>query len=774
MSTLTLREKVAQLGSCWIFELLRPDNTLDPERLSSLLEHGVGQITRVSGASTLGPVEAAAVANEIQRFLADETRPGLPAIVHEECLDGYMAADATSFPQSIGAAATFDPALIEAAARIAARQMRAAGVHQGLSPVLDIGRDPRWGRIEETFGEDPYLVAMMACAHIRGLQGDSLAAGVIATAKHFVAHGMPEGGMNAAPPHLGERELRDVHLRPFEAAVREADVRSVMHAYHEIDAVPCAANRRLLREILRDEIGFAGTIVSDYSGIEELVLSHAIADDLDSAALMGLAAGIDIELPSTVAYSDRLERLVAAGALDESAIDEAVTRSLRQKIELGLLDDPFVVPGDPERSHDEADAALATDIAARSAVLVQSGGALPLGPTQRVAVVGPNAASGRNLLGDYGYEAHIDSLAEFAAMPGNPLRAFVPEDLVADTAHIETILDALRRLAPEADIVHAPGGGLTQASDAEIDEAVALCESADVAVIVVGERSGLTDDCTCGEARDRMSLDLLGRQQELIERVAATGTPTVVVVVGGRPPALETVAPLVDSILFAWLPGAHGADGIARVLLGHESPGGKLPVNVARHAGQVPSFYRHHPSGGQSRWKGRYADGDNRPMWVFGHGLSYTSFEFGELRIEDQVVDPLGTIRLSCQVSNAGRRSGDEVVQLYITDDRASVVRPVRQLEGFVRVTLAPAESARVHFEIPIAQLAFHDAAMRRVVEPGSMTIAIGSSSADLPLTTSIEIGGEVTEFERPPICGTAVRVERSGAANVEKDSQAP
>ncbi len=759
---MTLPEKIAQLGSCWIFELLDSDNRLDRAKMEQMLAHGIGHITRVSGASTLTPRQAAAVSNDIQVFLKEETRLGVPAIVHEECLDGYMAAQATSFPQSIGIAASFDPELLEQAAGVAARQMRAAGAHQGLAPVLDIGRDPRWGRIEETYGEDPYLTSVMASSYIRGLQGDDLASGVVATAKHFVAHGWPQAGLNAAPVHLGQRELRDVHLRPYEAAVWEADVQSFMHAYHEIDGVPCAANRWLLQTVLRDEMGFDGTVVSDYNGIEELVHSHAIADDFSAAAIMALEGGIDIELPSTAAYDGRLAELVADGRLDEALIDRAVTRLLTQKARLGLFDQRLVDPDDPVRVHGTADAELAARMAARSVVLAHhQNNVLPLDGRKSIAVVGPAADDPRVLLGDYAYEVHIEALVEFSQAQDNPLHTMVPDGMSADCDHIETILGALRTASPDARFSHVAGGALYDATDNEIAEAVAVATDADVAVVVVGERSGLTDDCTCGEARDRKDITLPGRQQELIEQVAATGTPTVVVVVGGRPLALESVVEQVDAVLIAWLPGAHGASGVARVLLGEVNPGGKLPVTFPRDVGQVPTYYRHHPSAGSSRWKITYADGDNRPLWPFGHGLSYTTFDTSDLVVSDDVVSPDGSVTVSCTVTNTGTMAGDEVLQLYVTDDRASVIRPVRQLEGFARVSLEPGERATVSFALPVAQLAFHDASMRRVVEPGTMTVSIGRSSTDRSLVGHFAIDGEVTEMLRPPICGTRVMFER-------------
>ena len=540
LGRMTLEEKLAQLGSIWVFEVLDVDR-VEPGKAQERLGAGIGQITRVAGATSFEMPVVAALANEIQRFLVQGTRLGIPAIVHEECLHGLVARDAVCFPQSIGLAAAWDPELLEALASSFARQLRAMGAHQGLAPIFDVARDPRWGRIEETYGEDPYLIAALGVAYVRGLQ-EGGGAPVLATGKHMVGHGLPEGGMNRAPAHIGPRELRDVYLWPFEAAVREAGMRSMMHAYEDVDGVPCVASRELFTTTLREEWGFDGIVVSDYAGIDELVESHAIVGDLGAAAALALEAGIDVELPSTAAFGAPLAQALAAGDVDPALVDRAVARVLAVKFELGLFEAPYVDAA-AARPPLETDRALARDAARASIVLLENDGTLPLrDDLATIAVIGPNADSARNLLGDYAHVAHIETLLE---MRDNPIGFPVPDDLdLSDELEgRSTILDAIReRCAHGAEVRFAAGGDVLDASDAEIAEAADAARGADVAIVVVGERSGLTLACTCGEMRDRMELGLPGRQEELVAAVAATGTPVVLVLVAGRPLAIPEAA----------------------------------------------------------------------------------------------------------------------------------------------------------------------------------------------------------------------------------------
>jgi beta-glucosidase len=752
LARMTRAEKVAQLGSFWAFDVVR-ESGLDPDRLTALAIDGIGQVTRLAGSTNLRPIEVAETANAIQRYLVESTRLGIPAIVHEECLHGLIASDAPCFQQSIGAAASFDPDAVTAMAATIRRRMLLTGARHALAPVLDISRDPRWGRIEETYGEDPYLAAELGCAYIVALQGSDLADGVIATAKHMVGHGLAEGGLNQAPAHIGPRELRDEQLFPFEAAVRWAGIASVMPAYCDVDGVPCHASTELLGGILRGEWGFDGIVASDYIGVEMIATAHQLTDDLGEAARLALAAGVDAELPRTAAYGAPLSAGIADGRIDDGLLDAAVARVLRMKFRLGLFDRPFVAV--PDRATldglavDEAQAARV--LAERSLVLVENDGILPLAAShRRVAVIGPIADSARDLLGDYSHLVHMETLREMRdgadalGIVGDG-EVIEPDDELIGR---RTILDALRTALSDTDVRHAAGTGISTGSDEDLAAAVALARSSDVAIVVLGERSGLTDDSTTGEFRDRSGLGFMGRQQELLEAVVGSGTPVVLVVVSGRPLAIEWAATHCAAILLAWVPGDAGPDAIADVLTGTVNPGGKLPVSVPRTVGQVPLTYRHHPTGGHSQPKGDYVDGPVTPLWPFGRGLSYTSFRVDRLRLDrDQIATADGELTIMVDVENTGRRSGDEVIQLYVRDVEASVARPVLELRGFRRVTLQPGECRTVSFILSAEQFAYVGADHRRVIEPGAITIRVGTSSVDLPLTATVRLVGPVVEL---------------------------
>ncbi len=750
LARMTLREKIAQLGSLWSFEIVGT-GTFRRERAAERLADGIGQVTRLAGATNLAIGDVAALANEIQHYLVEETRLGIPAIIHEESLHGLLSRDAPCFAQAIGAAAAWDPALLEAMATTIRRRMLASGARHALSPVLDIARDPRWGRIEETYGEDPYLAAVLGCAYIRGLQGDDIARGVVATGKHMVGHGMAEGGLNQAPAHVGPREVRDEQLFPFEAAVREVGLASIMPAYCDVDGVPCHASVELLTTILRDEWGFDGIVVADYTGIEMLKTLHRMTGDLATAAVLGLTAGVDVELPSSVAYGEPLERAIAEGRFDEALVDLSVGRVLRLKHHLGLFDDPYVPSPSAATlaAIEQEEARVARELARRSLVLVENDGVLPLSPaTRRIAVVGPIADSARELLGDYSHLLHIQTLAEMRQQ-GNAFGFPLTDEIVPvdELAGRRTILDAIRERLPDATIEHARGCGIHDGSTDEIVAAADLAASAEVAIVVVGERSGLTDDATTGEFRDRRDLGLFGRQQELLEAVVASGTPVVLVVVSGRPLALEWAAERCAAVVLAWVPGDAGPDAIADVLSGEVNPGGKLPISFPRNVGQLPLSYRHHPSGGRSNWKGDYVDGPVAPLWPFGFGRSYTSFEVSNLRVDRaQMETDGGEVAIAVEVMNVGARCGDEVVQLYVRDEEAGVARPVLELRGFARVALEPGERRTVTFCLGAEQLAYTGADHRRVVEPGTISLFVGCSSADLSLRASVELVGPIVD----------------------------
>lgn len=752
LARMTLEEKLAQLGSAWVFQMLSGDQ-FSEERAAAILHHGLGQVTRIAGASSFTPRRSAEVANAIQRLLVDETRLGIPAIVHEEICSGVMARGSTIYPQAIGMAATFDPELNRRIADSMRIQMRATGSHQGLSPVLDVTRDPRWGRTEETYGEDPYLVARMGTEFVRGLQGESLRDGVIATAKHFVGYGAAEGGMNWAPAHIGEREMREVYLHPFEAAVAETNVRSVMNGYHEIDGVPCAADEVLLDDVLRGEWGFDGIVVSDYFAVDQLAVYHRLASSKSAAAAMALNAGIDAELPSTDCYSAPLLEALERDEVQIAVIDRAVARTLALKFELGLFEDPYVAV---ESAADWTDTtehrALARDAARRSIVLLSNDGALPLRPGARVAVIGPNADAARNLFGDYAYPAHIESLLDMRDR-SNVFDIPIPADVKVDRAVLDTpsILDALRSRLGDS-IVYARGCGINDEDTTGFAAAVEAAEGADVVVLVLGDKAGLTTECTSGEGRDRSSLDLPGVQEELARAVLATGTPVVTVLVVGRPCGSQRLINGSAAVILAWLPGQEGAGAISDVITGECNPGGKLPMSFPRNVGQVPSYYGHKVSGGRSHWHGDYVDGPATPLFPFGHGLSYTTFRL-EASVDTPTVGEGESVRVSVDLANIGEIVGDEVVQVYVRDPEASVTRPVLELKSFARVEVPAGGSKSITFELPIGQLGFYDRSSVYVVEEGEIEILVGTSSADLILAGAVLVkaSGTITKaFDGP------------------------
>jgi beta-glucosidase len=752
LARMTLEEKVAQLGSIWSFEVVK-HGRLDTDRARDLLGAGIGQVTRVAGATNLDALEVAAAGNELQRFLVEETRLGIPAIIHEESLHGLLARGAPAFQQSIGAAASWDADLVEQMASTLRRRMLATGARHALSPVLDTTRDPRWGRVEETYGEDPYLAAELGCAYIRGLQGPNLAEGVVATGKHLVGHGLAEGGLNQAPVHLGPRELHDEQLRPFEAAVREVGLASIMPAYCDVDGVPCHASRELLTTILRDRWGFDGIVASDYTGIQMLATQHQLTADLSVAAGLSLWAGVDSELPKSAAYAAPLLAAVDDGRVDEALVDLAVGRILRLKLRLGLFEHPLIELPSAAAMAELAleEGRIARALARRSIVLVENDGILPLATNRRrIAVIGPSADSARNLLGDYSHLLHIETLAEMRHKKDNVF-GFPLDDEVETVDELtgrQTILDEIRSRLANCEVTHAAGTGLRDGTDAGIEEAVRLAGDADVAIAVLGERSGLTDDSTTGEFRDRRDLGFIGRQQELLERVVATGTPVVLVVLSGRPLAIEWAAEHCAAILLAWAPADAGPEAIVDVLVGAENPGGKLPISVPRNVGQVPVSYRHHPTGGRSNPKGNYVDGPTTPLWPFGFGRSYTTFEMSNLRLDRaEVSTDGGEMVVTVDVANTGALTGDEVVQLYARDVEATVARPVIELVGFRRVRLEPGEARSVSFHLSVEQLAYTGADYRRVIEPGAVTLSVGSSSADLPLAATLTLVGPVVDL---------------------------
>jgi beta-glucosidase len=729
---MTLEEKIAQLVGYWVDqggEVVAPlaGEMASSTRYDEATVHGLGHLTRVYGTRPVDPVERAEWLWAEQRRLMQQTRLGIPAIVHEECLTGLAAWKAATFPTPLAWGAAFNPGLVEEMGALIGDSMRQLGIHQGLAPVLDVIRDPRWGRVDECIAEDPYVVGTIGTAYVRGLQS----AGVHATLKHFVGYSASQAGRNHAPVHAGMREINDVYLPPFEMAVLDGGVRSVMNSYAEIDGAPVGATPEYLTEILRGRWGFDGVVVSDYFSVAFLELMHAVAADRGEAAELALAAGIDVELPTGDAFLQPLIDRVRSGHTDEALVDRAVLRVLAQKEELGLLDATFTMPPAEIDLDSPEHRRVARELAEESLILLTNDGVLPLrdggasGP-HRIAVVGPNADSTEALMGCYSFVNHV-----LAHHPGVPAELDMP-----------TVLESLRLQFPAAELVFDRGCDVEGSDGSGIAAAVETARAADVAVVVVGDRAGLFGRGTVGEGNDVESLELPGRQRDLVEALVASGTPVVMVLMTGRPYAVGWAvdgpsAPA--AVLQAFFPGEEGGVAIAAVLSGAVTPTGHLPVSLPRSAGAQPFTYLHPILGGPSD----VTSVDSTPVLPFGHGLTYTTFERTGLAADVSVAAG-GTFSASVRIRNTGTRTGTDLVQFYARDIHASVTRPVAQLLGYQRVTLEPGEDVVVSFRVPTARLAFTGLRHERIVEPGRVELWVGPSCAVKETVTEIILTGPV------------------------------
>ena len=733
LQRMTLEEKAAQMMCVWqqkATTLLDAAGNFDLAKAKASFAHGhgLGQVGRPSDAGEgKDPKATAELTNAIQKFFLENSRLGIPVMFHEECLHGHAAKGATSFPQPIGLAATFNPKLVEDLYIMAAEEARVRGTHQALTPVVDVAREPRWGRVEETFGEDTYLVTQLGLAAVRGFQGDATFKNkkhVIATLKHFAAHGLPESGQNCAPANVSLRVLREAILRPFKECVQKGGVLSLMPSYNEIDGVPSHANRWLLRDVLRKEWGFKGFLVSDYYAIWELndrpdTHGHWLAKDKKEACLLAVRAGVNLELPEPDCYLHLVE-LVREGQLKEAELDELVAPILEWKFKMGLFDDPYV---DPDRAAKivgcAANGQLALQAARETITLLKNENDLaPLDSRKlkTIAVIGPNAD--REMLGGYS---------------GRP-------------PHFVSVLEGIRqKVGDRVKVTYAEGckitiGGSWQidpvvASDPvedrkQIQEAIKVAAQADVIVLAIGGNEQTSREAwSLKHMGDRTHLDLLGRQQELVDAMLATGKPVIVLLFNGSPLSVTAVAEKVPVILECWYLGQESGHAIAEVLFGEVNPGGKLPISVPRSAGHLPAYYNHKPSARRG-----YLFDDVTPLYPFGFGLSYTTFSFQNLRLTKKKINQDASSRALVEVNNTGKRAGTEVVQMYIRDKVSSVTRPVKELKGFKKVTLAPGATATVSLDITPELLAFYDINMNFLVEPGEFEIAVGSSSRDTDL----------------------------------------
>jgi beta-glucosidase len=636
-----------------------------------------------------------------------------------------MAQGATSFPSPLNFGATWQPELIQKVGDVIRRQMRSVGTHQGLAPVADVARDARWGRIEETVGECPYLAGTMVTHYAKGLQGDDLKQGVIATLKHFAGYSFSEGGRNFAPAHVGRREFMDVFLAPFEMAVKEGGALSVMNAYQDFDGEAPAASHWLLTEILREAWGFEGFVVADYGAVSFLQALHHVAVDQKEAAAMSLKAGLDMELPNPVEFPQGLKDALEADLIAMSDLDLAVSRILTMKFRLGLFEKPYVDTGSIKLDLPE-ESALAKKVAEKSIILLSNNGILPLPETiKKIAVIGPNAHNVMALFGNYSFENHVVT-THFAEEADRVISA-------------PTILDQFRQRLGQDRIEYARACGIMDDDASGFNEAVNKAKRAEVAIVVAGDKAGHFRVGTVGEGTDTPDLTLPGKQEEMIEAVIQTGTPTVLVLLNGRPFAMPGLAEKTAAILEAWFPGQEGAGVIVDAIFGKINPGGKTTLTFSRDAGVQPQFYNH-----KFLSPGIPKLPEYEPVFPFGHGLSYTSFEYSNLVLSDTEIPIDSEITISCDVRNAGDCQGDEVVQLYVQDITASITRPVKELKGFKRVALRPDEQKTVIFTVPVDMFAFTGPDFRKRIEPGEMVIYIGSSSKDIRLTAQFNLIGEL------------------------------
>jgi beta-glucosidase len=737
MARMTLEEKAAQMMCVWQSKaetMLDAEGNFDLKKAKKSFRHGrgLGQVGRPSDAG--GGKDARGMAeltNAIQKFFLENSRLGIPVMFHEECLHGHAAPAGTSFPQPIALGATFNPELVESLFAMTALEARLRGAHHALTPVVDVAREPRWGRVEETYGEDPYLVSRLGIAAVRGFQGDKNFRDkrhVLATLKHFVGHGQPESGMNCAPANVSMRVLRESFLYTFREALREAGAVTLMASYNEIDGVPSHANKWLLRDLLRKEWGFKGFIVSDYYAIWELgyrpdTHGHFVAKDKKESCALAVEAGVNIELPDPDCYLHLVE-LVKKGVLKESLLDDLVAPMLFWKFEMGLFDDPYVDPDEADRvvGCDEH-SSLALTAAHEAITLLKNENnlaPLDLSAIKTIAVIGPNAD--RGLLGGY---------------------SGVPK-------HNVTVLEGIKEKAgPDVKVLYSEGCKITiggswnqdevVASDPEEDrkaitEAVRVAKKADVIVLAIGGNEQTSREAwNLQHMGDRTSLDLIGRQEELVKAMVALGKPVIVFLFNGRPLSINYVAENVPVIYECWYLGQETGHAVADVLFGEFNPGGKLPISVPRSAGHLPVFYNYKPSARRG-----YLFDDVSPLYAFGYGLSYTSFSIENPRLTKEKIKVDGSTKVLVDVTNTGQRAGAEVVQLYIRDLVSSVTRPVKELKGFRKIWLEPGQSATVKLDITPAELSFFDVNMKYVVEPGDFEIMVGNSSRDADLTKLI------------------------------------
>lgn len=749
LSRMSFEEKVAQMHALWL--LLSEDGKHvsrigNSETTPDQLRHGLGQISRPLGSHSVEPRQGVRALNALQKHLVENTRLGIPAMSHEESLVGLMVEGGTMFPSALAYGATWNPELIERAGEAIGREARSIGCHLALAPVLDVSRDVRWGRTEETFGEDPYLIGVMATRYVRGLQGKNR--DLLATLKHYVGHSASEGARNHAPVSMGRRELNDVFLLPFEMAVKQAGAKAVMPAYHDIDNEPCHASHYLLTDVLRDQWGFDGLVVADYVGVSLLFQHHGIAADAAEAAAIAFNAGLDVELPGNDCAL-HLHTALARGQISIEKIDEIVRRILSEKFRLGLFEKPYTDENAIALRTPET-IALSREVATQSIVVLDNKGVLPISPEagKRVALIGPTADDSLALLGGYSFPVHLilsneGTQDESIVTPLAALRQRLGEQNVRFAKGCD-ILGKREMGAPVFPGDVADNTQLERKSPvlqdfSQIDAAVAAAKEADVALVCVGDLAGLFQTGTVGEGSDADSLALPGAQQQLIEAVVATGTPTVVVLYSGRPYCLGDVEHKLAGYVMAFAGGQEGGNALADVLTGAVEPSGRLTLSVPKSVGAVPYVYNH-----KFKSSGTPIAFHFGSRYPFGHGQAYTQFEFSDLALEQEVVSIEGDVRLSFTLRNTGSRKGFAVPQIYVRDVLASSVRPVKELKAFGRFDIAPGQAQRISVSIPVDMLNFSNKDDQRMIEPGDFDLQIGSSSADIRLRARVKVEGNL------------------------------
>jgi len=768
LSRMSLEEKLGQIqGGNPI--------AMSIEELGKEYPHGVGEVSFLIAGRLESKEQVAKTVRELQDKIMALSEHNIPAIFHIETLCGGMMPEATNFPSAIGQASTWNPELQKEMTNVIREQLRAVGITQAFAPVLDISRDSRMGRQNESYGEDPTLAAAMGTAYVKGMQDDSnMKTGVMATAKHFLGYMDSQGGIHAASCDIPERPLREIYAKPFQAAISQAGLKSVMNSYSSINGEPVAGSKRILTDLLRNEMGFDGLTVSDYTSISELMTRHKVCKNVVEAGKRALEAGMDVELPLKQCYSEDLLQLIKNGEVDMALLDRSVKRILTAKFALGLFENPY--PMDSEKISQAFNCQRAKELslqmARESLVLLKNNGVLPLGKNVRkITVIGHHATSTRALFGGYSYISLVEpqlgvrnTMAGInmdnnlgseddtrGVYPGSTVEIENPkleEAIKKYYPHTKNLLEELRQRCSNIEIMYSYGYPYAGDDESMHQEALEIAKEADVVILTLGGKAGWGVSCTTGEGIDATNINLPKCQESFIEKLAKLGKPSIAIHLDGRPISSDAADKYIDAVIEAWSPGEKGAEAIVDVIFGDYNPGGKLPVSIPYHSGQIPVHYNHDNgasynvatmSGFES-----YVDLPRTPRYYFGHGLSYTTFEYTNLKLNKMKLDPTEKLSVSVTIKNTGAMAGDEVVQLYIRDPYSSIVRPVKELAGFKRIYLSPGEKKRITFKMKLSQFAFLDAEMKWKVEAGDMDIMVGSSSNDIRLYGSFEISSDL------------------------------